>query len=57
MRLAGKTAFITAAGNGMGRAAALQAARAAHELTYTSHDAQEGPRAFSEKRKPEWTGK
>ena len=41
----------------MGRAAALQAARAAHELTYTSHDAQEGPRAFSEKRKPEWTGK
>ena len=41
----------------MGRAAALQAARAAHELTYTSHDAQEGPRAFSEKRKPEWTGR
>jgi len=41
----------------MGRAAALQAARAAHELTYNSHDAQEGPRAFSEKRKPEWTGK
>tara|TARA_R110001599_G_scaffold26856_2_gene94655 strand:- start:97059 stop:97826 length:768 start_codon:yes stop_codon:yes gene_type:complete len=40
----------------MGRSAALQAARAAHELTYTSHDAQEGPRAFSEKRKPEWTG-
>lgn len=40
----------------MGRGAALQAARAAHELTYNSHDAQEGPRAFSEKRKPEWTG-
>ncbi|AMO70548.1 enoyl-CoA hydratase/isomerase family protein [Sphingorhabdus sp. M41] len=40
----------------MGRSAALQAARAAHELTYTSHDAQEGPRAFSEKRKPEWKG-
>jgi enoyl-CoA hydratase len=40
----------------MGRAAALQAARAAHELTYTSHDAQEGPRAFAEKRKPEWRG-
>jgi len=41
----------------MGRRAALQAARAAHDLTYNSHDAQEGPRAFSEKRKPEWTGK
>lgn len=40
----------------MGRSAALQAARAAHELTYTSRDAQEGPRAFSEKRKPEWKG-
>jgi enoyl-CoA hydratase len=41
----------------MGRAAALQAARAAHELTYTSEDAQEGPRAFAEKRKPEWRGR
>lgn len=40
----------------MGRSAALQAARAAHELTYTSRDAQEGPRAFSENRKPEWKG-
>lgn len=40
----------------MGRSAALQAARAAHELTYTSHDGQEGPRAFAEKRKPEWRG-
>lgn len=38
----------------MGRAAALQAARAAHELAYKSDDAQEGPRAFAEKRKPEW---
>lgn len=40
----------------MGRSAALQAARAAHELTYNSADAQEGPRAFAEKRKPVWTG-
>lgn len=41
----------------MGRSAALAAARAAHEETYNSHDAQEGPRAFAEKRKPEWTGR
>lgn len=38
----------------MGRAAALQAARAAHEVAYRSDDAQEGPRAFAEKRRPEW---
>ncbi len=41
----------------MGRSAALQAARAAHELTYNSEDAQEGPLAFSQKRKPEWKGR
>jgi enoyl-CoA hydratase len=41
----------------MGRGAALQAARAAHERTYTSGDAQEGPRAFAEKRRPEWEGR
>jgi enoyl-CoA hydratase/carnithine racemase len=41
----------------MGRGAALRAARAAHELTYNSDDAQEGPRAFAEKRKPEWKGR
>ncbi len=40
----------------MGRGAALQAARAAHEVTYKSSDAREGPRAFAEKRKPEWRG-
>ncbi len=40
----------------MSRSAALQAARAAHELTYHSHDAQEGPRAFAEKRTPVWKG-
>jgi enoyl-CoA hydratase len=41
----------------MGRAAALQAARAASEYTYHSEDAQEGPRAFAEKRTPQWTGR
>jgi enoyl-CoA hydratase/carnithine racemase len=41
----------------MGRSAALQAARAAHEVAYNSDDAQEGPRAFAEKRKPEWKGR
>ena len=41
----------------MGRSAALQAARAAHEVAYNSEDAQEGPRAFAEKRTPEWKGR
>jgi enoyl-CoA hydratase len=38
----------------MGRSAALQAARHASEYTYRSEDAQEGPRAFAEKRPPNW---
>ncbi len=41
----------------MGRSAALQAARAAHEVAYRSDDAQEGPRAFAEKRAPYWRGR
>ena len=40
----------------MGRSAALQAARHASEYCYHSQDAQEGPRAFAEKRRPEWQG-
>ena len=41
----------------MGRSAALHAARAAHETAYNSQDAQEGPLAFSQKRKPKWQGR
>ena len=39
----------------MGRSAALEAARHASEWTYRCEDAQEGPRAFAEKRKPVWS--
>lgn len=40
-----------------GRTAALAAAKAAHAEVYDSADAQEGPLAFSQKRKPMWQGK
>ena len=40
----------------MGRAAAIDAGYEAHFTAYTSEDAQEGPLAFSQKRKPEWKG-
>ena len=41
----------------MGRPAALQAARHASQYCYHSEDAREGPRAFAEKRRPQWQGR
>lgn len=41
----------------MGRSAALDAAQAVFEKVYLSDDAQEGPRAFAEKRQPRWSGR
>ena len=38
----------------MGRSAALRAARHSSEVAYRSEDAQEGPKAFAEKRRPRW---
>lgn len=41
----------------VGQSAALKAAHQLFYRVYTSADAAEGPRAFAEKRKPEWTGR
>jgi len=41
----------------MGRSACLRAARHLFEGVYLSEDAQEGPRAFAEKRPPLWRGR
>lgn len=41
----------------MGRSAALEAGRRIFEPVYQSQDAQEGPKAFAEKRKPNWQGR
>jgi enoyl-CoA hydratase len=41
----------------MGRTAALAAARQASQGAYRSDDAQEGPKAFAEKRRPRWSGR
>jgi enoyl-CoA hydratase len=41
----------------MGRSAALRTGRNLFESVYLSEDAQEGPRAFAEKRPPNWRGR
>ena len=41
----------------MGRSAALRAAHHLFGSVYLSEDAQEGPRAFAEKRAPRWSGR
>lgn len=40
-----------------GRTAALDAADTLYEPVYLSEDGQEGPRAFKEKRRPQWRGR
>ncbi len=44
------------AANEFGSEAGLAISKAQHRAVYSSDDAQEGPRAFAEKRKPVWTG-
>lgn len=41
----------------LGAKAGYAASKAMHEAVYASEDAQEGPRAFTERRPPRWTGR
>ncbi len=52
---AGKEAILSAMS--VGCDAGLEAAWRIYRETYASEDAQEGPRAFAEKRKPQWQGR
>lgn len=54
VRAARETVYLAAE---MGRSAALRAANHVFDRVYRSEDAQEGPRAFKEKRKPQWRGR
>ena len=52
---AGKEAILTAMS--VGCDAGLEQAQRIYRQAYMSEDAQEGPRAFAEKRKPQWKGR
>ena len=54
VRACRKTVYLSTE---MGRSAALENARDVFVPVYNSEDAQEGPRAFAEKRKPVWKGR
>jgi len=54
VRAAKKTAYLSAR---MGISEAFAEAERIWEPVYTSHDAQEGPAAFRDKRTPAWTGR
>ena len=53
--MAGKQSLLK--GVALGGEAGAVAARELHRPVYASQDAQEGPRAFAEKRTPQWTGR
>lgn len=52
---AGKASLL--AGMALGSEAGMARAHELHHVVYNSADAQEGPRAFAEKRKPQWLGR
>jgi 1,4-dihydroxy-2-naphthoyl-CoA synthase len=53
--MAGKESIMTAMSAGCDAGMAL--AQNIYRVAYASEDAQEGPRAFAEKRKPVWKGR